>query len=244
MTSSFDVLLYALAILPPPLFVYASYWALSIRRNLGVPVYRKQALGIGLVGISFAWIFASQYYGISNALPVPVRVYTLALTAAMAFYYIDASVLAARRSDPLLRNTLFWGRLRIILWTVIIIAIGFVTVLFAFLYATGTPPSDSVNPPLPELLLIISPVFIAGVSGVIFLPFAARRSKDMTLRRHLIWLGLSVFLSLGLGGPFFPAPFPFLFDIAAGYCLYRSARSLVPLNRLSLEELGAEPKVS
>jgi hypothetical protein len=41
-------------------FLFASYEAITIRRALAVPLYRSQALGIGLVAFSFVLLSAAQ----------------------------------------------------------------------------------------------------------------------------------------------------------------------------------------
>ena len=201
------------------LFLYPAFWAFSIRRALAVRLYRNQALGIGLVCVSFAISFLDNT-GVG---------YGIALL--VIFYWIDASFLAARRSDPLLRDTLHWSKLRIIFW-----ALSIFTVIPTAIYQilTGNGPSAPGN----DLLGVIFIAFfiLIPASGIGLFAVASRRSGDHALRRHLAWFGLFVLsqsatitIALFGGGATY-----FLGFAVGGFCLYKSARSLVPLNRLSL----------
>ncbi|MDA4127861.1 MAG: hypothetical protein OK422_00115 [Thaumarchaeota archaeon] len=157
------------------------------------------------------------------------------------FYFIDSSVLAAKRSDPLLRDSCHWTRLRLLLWPV----------LAGLVVVSGVESITVPSPSLVEFLLIGSPYFVGLGAGLVALPVAALRSRDATLRGHFKWFGtFAVFLLLFVivSAPEPPINFgtnsftPFVilyFEAAfvtmlvAGYSLYRSAKSLAPLNRLS-----------
>ncbi len=169
------------------------------------------------------------------------------IPAMILFYWIDASAPVARRSDPLLRDTFHWRQSRTLLWTFNIVIIGSYLFTVTYLQATGKLPSTS-NPP-PDLIflfaLFISPVLVPMISGAALLPIWARRSRDTTLRRHLRWFGLfSLFLLVGtlasiVAYPEHHAGIGFLTYASlfvGGYFLYRSARSLAPLNRITVEE--------
>jgi hypothetical protein len=220
---------------------YSAYWAFNIRRALAVRLYRNQALGIGLIALSF--VFLESGITVFDYISVPSTLFRSLLVSyfyfplIMAFYWIDTSILAARRSDPLLRDTLNWRRLRIPLWGLNI----FFTLLSlsVIIYFRIAMVSVLLSPPLTLVLIAFTPAYITGISGLVYLPITARRSKDPTLRKHLQWFGaftafvlLSVLLSL--------LPSDVLQSIAfnasrfvVAYSLYRSARSLVTLNSLT-----------
>ena len=70
---------------------------------------------------------------------------------------------------------------------------------------------------------------------------AARRSKDITFHRHLKWFAIFTVL-LVIAVPLTIPNIPLVLDIAAFafiypavYSLYRSAKSLAPLNKIQLE---------
>src|SRR6266571_3609301 len=98
------------------------------------------------------------------------------------------------------------------------------------------------------MLLSVSPEKLMLFAGPALL-LSGSRSKDSTLRRHLKWFGLfvlSLFAAV-VGGfslylihavvipivGFVVGYTPFIF---AAYCLYRGARSLVPIGHLQLAD--------
>ncbi|MDA4118434.1 MAG: hypothetical protein OK455_08845 [Thaumarchaeota archaeon] len=242
----------ALTLISTLFFVSSAYWALIIRRALATPLYRRQALSVGVVGTYFAVLWVSSPF--TNPLlgsPGPVSVLAAGaffVGIMMIFAWIDGSMRVARRADPLLRDTLRWSKLRIVLW----VAIGLDVVAFAAndaRYAlTGIPPAASDNFGFLASFLAIL------VLGAPALFLSALRSKDRTLRKNLGWFGLFAATVLGFAevgylgfvlGTFATSlsgtPSPGLIVILAtisllpvvgGYALYKSARSLAPMNRI------------
>jgi hypothetical protein len=207
------------------IFVFPAYWAFSIRRALAIRLYRNQALGIALVAISFL-VFGEVISTLTT--------YNLALV--VIFYWLDASVLAARRSDPLLRDTLHWTKLRIVIWAIVLISLVVSTAFVLINRDITYIPSD---PLWSEVAT--SPDFAIPVIALIILPLVARRSKDPALRKHLIWFGtfavgqfVSILGAYVIGGASYFVGFAF-----GGYFLFRSVSSLVPLNRVSLAGLDS-----
>jgi hypothetical protein len=231
------------------IFVYAAYWAFDIRRGLAVRLYRDQALGIGLIIVIFGVFYANAWWFFGAVQTNPVLAvlqqaagFGLSLSV---FYWLDASILASRRSDPLLRDTFHWKRIRYVLWPLVLLG----PVLVSFSVLVYPPASYPSGPPISNPIVAVGTILtffsIIGpfVIGAILLPIVGRRSRDSSLRRHLVWFGL------------FAATFTFVFirdlvpslvndlDLTltgtvilavATYCLYRSARALVPLNKLPL----------
>ncbi len=204
--------------------LYAAYWALNIRHALAVKVYRRQALGIGLVAISFAILDFEQ---VLSSVIIPslggngfIFFGTVFLVSLILFYWIDSSMISARRSDPLLRDSLHWSKLRILLW-ILIVAWYLIDVILLTLN-----PTPSV--------LLLGPVILVPLSGALSLSVVSRRSKDIAFRRHLKWFAVFtvlLFFIIPLGANI--ASYALIFP--AGYSLYRSARSLAPLNKISLD---------
>ncbi len=229
--SEFHIFLIIGFIVPLPLLAYVIYWALEIRHALFVRLYRNQALGVALVAVA---VVLSTYGGIAPAFSLPSGVEDVTGAAVffaflLLFYWIDISLRAARRSDPLLRDTLHWSQVRKVLWP---LYLGILAILVVWIVLD-----------LGNFLLFLAPPLIVVISGLLYLPTVARRSKDPVLRRHFVWFGL-FFIGFFLAGFGELGNFPFdmegdLLTIAglllSGYFLYRSARSLVPLNEIEPE---------
>jgi hypothetical protein len=240
------------------IFLYAAFWGSNIRNSLAVRLYRNQALSTVLVAGAFA-IFAivagvivtiseSANAGVvtisesANAgLVTQVVAYVLVISSIM--YFVDSSVLSSRRLDPLVRDVFHWTRLRYVLWPLM-------AVLAVASLALGAVVP---NPPLALALFGITPALVPSVSGIAALWVSRSRTADLTFRRHLTWfalfggsfvlfviiLGVTPSFDISSGLDFWQsveyfAPFPPAF--VAGYCLYRAARSLAPLNKLLLSE--------
>jgi len=226
---------------------YAGYWALSIRHALRTPLYKNHALGLVIVAASFGVLDVEAVLVDTSVLVVPVIFLTLFTIFIFMFYFIDSAMLSARRADPLLRDTAKWTQLRRPLWIVIIATIAF---------AIGSSVAGYSG--YGGVFLV--PFILVGISGGIILPRAIRRSKDSTFNRHLKWFGIFIILAviwliailIGTDQAMNPVTLynsplttagSYFLDLAdilgltnAGYCLYKSARSLVPLNQLSAIE--------
>jgi hypothetical protein len=224
-----------------PIFFYAAYWAFSIRHALTIHLYRRQAFGVGVIVLAL-WTTVGIYGAFQGV--VSLQIFSVVsnliwyFTWLTIFYWVDASVLASRRSDPLLRDTLYWSKLRVPLWTVDLIAVGITFSVIGYAEVAGNVPLlnqlayGNLDNPILSFFYGL-PVILGLVCGVVFLSASAVRSKwDRTLRKHYAWFALFLLLTLGILGPLsLLGPISFLF---AGFALYRSAKSLVPLNRVSL----------
>src|SRR6266566_1329814 len=217
------------------LFSCAAYWAFIIRKALVTGLYRKQALWAGTMGLYLVSLSTFLTIALSfNLTTLSVNILGGLLISSgfiVLFAWIDSTVRVARRSDPLLRDTLRWSRLRYF--------IGFVTV-FGAISALLT----SIN----SGFALVAPFGGALFFGAIALLISARRSGDTTLRRHLKWMGLAIamlWLASQLTGilcRIFPAGsitsevITYSVVVVGGFCLYRSARSLVPLGHMPLPD--------
>lgn len=225
---------------------YAGYWALDIRQALRTPLYKNHALALAVVAAAFGVLDAEAALVDSSILVVPTIFLTLFTTFIFMFYFIDSAMLSARRADPLLRDTARWTMLRKPLWIGMIVTIAF---------AIGSSVAGYSG--YGGIFLV--PFILVAISGGAFLPRATRRSKDMSFNRHLKWFGIFavlviVWLIAVLFGTFqamnpvtlFNSPLTptgsYVLDLAdtlglvgAGYCLYKSAKSLAPLNRIETE---------
>ena len=232
MPSSITIPTIILTTLVAVLFSYAAYWAFTIRRVLVAQLYRRQALWAGGMGAFFAalYTFVTLTFD-SNPGDLWVKIIGGAFVSIgfiVIFFWLDSTIRVAQRSDPLLRDTLHWSKLRYF--------VGLITV-----GATISALATLIYSDMPFLPPIGGSLFLGGAALLV----SAKRSGDPTFRKHLKWLGLAITL-LFFGGELWtpvsklnsdlvPAV-PYAGFAIAAYCLYRSARSLVPLGRLSLTD--------
>lgn len=221
----------------PIIWIYAAYWAFDIRRALSTNVFRNQALGMGLVAIG--WLLVNTVY--SFGLPTTAEVGAPLIVVALSFYWIDTSIFAAQRTDPLQRNTMRWREVRWLLWPT------FGLLFTLTLLVEYSPPLAAWQPVWLGILWLPSFMIPAAILAAVFVK-SVMRSKDRTLRRHLRWFGLSfvgLFATLiitelivtSLGGIVSDATTSSGFTVFA-YCIYRSAKSLAPLERMGMQAEG------
>lgn len=228
------------------ILLYGAYWAFAIRRALGVGYYRSQAFWAGIICLYLT--FSGSYLYFIPTIPdnlignLTINGY-YAILPVIVFGWADSSVRVSRLSDPLLRDTLSWRRVRVVVWS---LAVSSVVAVFLILTASAfasvnTSPFIANLVTFPQIVLNLS----VGLAAIPALLLSARRSGDAVFRRSLKWFGLfgvaylllfvwyivSVFV-VGF------ANYPTVGYIITGtqaYCLYRSAKSLAPLNRISPE---------
>jgi len=215
-------------------FAYAAFWAFNIRRALTVRIYRSHAFGIGLV--SLGWILIFFDYVLVFSLSTFLFVVINMLVSAMFFYYIDTSVLDGMLSDPLMRDTLHWRRIRRWMWMIFAIA-SVLSIYIASYYSvlTGgtilTGGNLSLAPSWVNFAGAFFYIFVVVATGLIVLPMTAMRSRDPVLRKQLAWLaGFAAVLATGGFIPTSPAytSLVFIQQFAGAICLYKSATSLLP----------------
>ena len=223
---------------------YAAFTAFKIRSTLGAGDYRRQALGIGLLTIAFAaWaaVFAVNAWAQGTG-GIVLGVTSLVLAYVTLFYWVDSSAIAARRSDPLYRDSLRWNSFRKVVWLAITLAIvAFFAETAYYVVTVGT-----LSQPTPLPVVVASGVVIFGtlIPCSLVLPVSFRRSKDTTLKKQLEWLFLFIAIQLlfaiyGFGlaynNPSLYVPGVLVVIMPSGFSLYRSARSLIPLHKFSLD---------
>ena len=210
-----------------------SYSALAMSRTLSNRAYRNQALGLAAIAIIIVIFLIGVDFGppsIQGKEPGTGLTYAiLYLGTWMAidlgfYYYVDASIVAARVTDPLFRDTLRWTRVRVGFWAYDIS----VASVFSITAAVGSY-SYGTGPALVRFLISL-PIAIFLFSGAVVLPIAAKRSKDRVLRRQLNWfVAYTISLLLGFILSGYEPVIVLILLVAGGYLLYRSVNSLVPL---------------
>jgi hypothetical protein len=226
-----------------PMFGYAIYWAFNTRSALAVRVYRNQALATGVLGL-ILWLSIVTIVIASDS-PIPqisdgATAIAFCLVLLGFFYFTDVTMKAARRSDPLLRDTLNWSRVRIPMWALVILTLGSILAVATYASITddafllnGLNTGDFGNAVFNFVFNWFA--FISFV-GVVTIPLVAYRSKwDRAFRRYLIWLGVA--LAILFVDFVFTIPGTFLpVFLVGGYFLFRAAKSLAPTSRISKTE--------
>lgn len=241
LTLVLTVLLYILGGIVVALYSYGAIWANRIRRALMTPLYKERARWVEIVAIFFAVLVASN---LLIRITAPANFYLSFLeycitnaAGIVTLAWIDTTIKMARRTDPLNRNTIKWKQLRYVFWT------------FTFITTTGSLISVVYNH-----VNFFAPggtggAFITGSFGWVLFGFIAlllssRRSKDPTLKEHLKWFGLFLFLVFIVDTVLSAeiAIFRIIGEILLAfdaYFLYKGAKSLAPLSKSPLETSSA-----
>jgi len=203
-------------------------------------------LGLAAVSIGFGAVELDQLLAFNVRLPQlgeNIFIPLVWVPFLSILYWGDASILAARLSDPLLRDTLRWRKVRLAVWAVTLVDV---------IFLSGASLIPGLLSPQPSSFTVLAffvfflPLWLPGICGGVFLPLAARRSGDVRLRRHLEWFGISAAFFLGIafgapltggeGGTSYLQTLVLLIGFSGGgYALYRGAKSLAPLNRIDLQ---------
>ncbi len=235
----FGILLFVLGSLVVAMYSYGAVWAFRIRKALMTPLFKERARWVGVVGIFFAVLVASNLliraFAESNVY-LSFLEYCIADAAGIVtLAWIDTTIKMARRSDPLNRNTIAWKQLRYVVW-----AFTFITTagsLFSVVYLKINFFSTGGT----------GGAFVSGSFGWVIFGFIAlllsyRRSRDPVLKEHLKWFGLFLFVLfivdtvLSRNIPAFVIADEVLLALDA-YFLYRGVKSLAPFSRVPLEQL-------
>ncbi len=244
MPSDLSTAFFGLWILVSALFSYAAYWAFTIRRFLVHRLYRRQAswvTGMGIYFVALSSFLAFAIFYSLNTLYVNVLGGVLIGSGfVVIFAWMDSTIRVARLSDPLSRDTLRWSKLRYFL--------GLVTVGGAI---------GSVFTAINSGFSQVAPFGGALFFGALALLISARRSGDITLKKHLIWTGLCTFFLWFASQVEMPLSniqllaqlnlsevITYAFVAAGAYSLYRSAKSLVPLGHMSVADYAQASPIS
>ena len=223
-------------------FAYAAYWAFSIRRAMVSRIYRNQALWLGVLCVIVLSGVVVPSPTTNDAVVIFLSNLPTIALALVLFAFVDSTVPLARRSDPRLRSILHWEKVRIIAWGLLILAV------IVGEYGEFTSSNTSSTEVYPLLLLVVigAPPMLVG----------ARRSMDPNLRGCLKWFGLALVSLIGVllvsfaelalnmlsAEPLNYSQIPYnAVVLLFGYFLYRSARSLAPINRITSLEPVAVP---
>jgi hypothetical protein len=244
MLGTLDIISIATYVVGFIFYGFVAYSAVAIGRALSDRVYRRQAIGLASVTMLLILldVFSTIYPPGSNDSQL-FFVLGFSLFYAVfigTYYWIDASIRAARVTDPLNRDTWHWSKLRLAFWGYDIGAFFFFLIaglLFGVAFSNGPPIF---------VVFLLGPLFIMVFSGVVALPVAAHRSKDRILKKNLDWFGVYVIVVLSfefLWSSFVNATNleALIVEVVGGYFLYRSAKSLAPLYSFAKETATPNP---
>ncbi|HXZ89527.1 MAG TPA: hypothetical protein VEG61_00565 [Candidatus Dormibacteraeota bacterium] len=244
--------------------IYGAYWAFAIRQRLVGRLYRNHALWLGVLCVLIAMPSTIPSLTNNSFISTLVTIYNNPpLDMLVAFAFIDSTIPVVRRSDPHLRRLLNWGKVRIVIWSVLALNVAVTTYVSIYLPTcmTAVRTGACIRAALHNLRLLGLVVgFLASLGWLVSILFlipaaaalliGAKRSMDLVLRESVKWLGLALLCVVPLvlvavvEGPILHLSYYYttysygavpwnVSFILLGYALYRSARSLVPLNRLA-----------
>jgi hypothetical protein len=240
-------------------YAYATYWGLAIRKGLAMRWSRNQALAISVVAGDFVlgWILGN-FFG--QGIPVFALAVWSASSNISAFYFVNSTAGMAKRSDPFERDNLLWSKVRYLLAFGVIaaVAVTFVNSPVNLVFGAGV----GIPTPTPLVYQITGfgayiAMFVVGSAVLIV---SAVRSRDKTLKRHLMWFGfflvaillgllqysLLIILSRSYGVAALSSAGQFILSgllAFGGYCLYSSVKNLFPTtSRLESVKRGLKNK--
>lgn len=235
-----DAVTYAVFVVFAVVYGYVAYTAIAIRRALSNRVYRTQALGLAVfvilvVEFALASVVGAtltiNFTGIADAIQLLAVWFAILLGF---YYYIDASIMAARPTDPLFRDTLHWTQMRFAFWAYDISA------AIVFSTAAAVNRYNYANGGILAILQAGIPLLIVVFSGGVVLPIAIRRSNDKVLKKQLSWFVVYLAWLILLVVSNLPAVIALAIFLPGAYLVYRSAASLVPLYKFNPEAVKSE----
>jgi len=199
-------------------------------------VYKSKALWMAALMSSILLSELSNFAQFpSNALGNLLAILPLVLVIVVTYAFVDRTILVAMRSDFFHRDVIGWMKVRLP---------GFILVAGAVCLATADwtlVPSDASTTPFWstvafDIFVVVVPLVLGYAAIAIVV--SARRTADSTLRRHILFLGLSL-ACFAMVLALFATPstdlFNFLGDalnVASLYLLYRAAMNLTLLGRV------------
>jgi len=212
-------------------YIFAGYRAFRIRKALVGALYRSRALWSVVFATLFVpFVIAILPFNFSSGIPVleldALGVFIIAFNFA-AFVFCDRTILVAREMDFFHRDTLGYGKVRWLVWTVSTIG------MFGSLYG---PSSGWVS----YLFNVLWPGPLAYFA--VALAATSLRVTDRAIRSYSKWFGLFTgvlavsFLAL-TGGPLVLVTGM----LVASLLYYRATVSLSPTSKLDLAMLSPIP---
>ncbi len=235
------------------MLLYSAYTAFTVRKGLVVPLYRSRALWLGILAILWLGTLAILWLGTLGMLGVSTLrsamdyfvsgrgevlwVGVVLPTFIVLLIWLDRTNSTLIRLDYLRKDIVGWKKATPLYWAAVALFValyiimqgydqfGIVNSLTLFSYDYATVPFG-----------------IALVYALVVLVVGSIRTRNLTFRNHIKWLGLSLaalLFALVLSQPAIYSGILVILFILPGtmflvfaYFWYRMARSLVPVNKL------------
>ncbi len=225
------------------IFVLSVFRAIEMGRAFVNRVYRDRAIWITAVIVVAVISDLTDLPPLTTASFGPLlSTITLVVLIAVAFAFVDSTILVTLETDFFHRNTLRWKQARLIAYPLLygLIAFVFFEILLLSLPSPPSWVSAFLNSPalsiLPDVgLSTLSIIF--GYSAVAVI-IGSRRTPDRILRRHVKVIGLAFLLfivSTINDLTFAYAPLDVILSLAGAYVIYRAVMSLSPIRRIEKE---------
>jgi len=204
-------------------------------------VYKSKALWMAALMSSILISELSSFIQFpSTAIGSSLVILPLALVIIVSYAFVDRTILVAMRSDFFHRDVVGWMRVRLPGFVLVAGALCLIVADSAFA-PSGTSASPFWATVAFDIFVVVVPLVLGYAAIAIVV--SARRTADRTLKRHILFLGLSLAcfaVVLALFGSPSTDLSDFLEDalnIASLYMLYRAVMSLTLLGRV---ERGTE----
>lgn len=247
------------------IFGLTAYRAFKLRAVLRNKFSRSHALWLVVIATAQATVLWTPFPFPNSLVDLVYGILVFGVFPIVIVAWVDGAVRAARRSDPLYRDSLAWTKLRVITYAATLAAAALNFGLFALVTLTGLPV-----PAFSEVLVIapLLPPFLAGAPALLLV---ARRTRSAIRRTNAKWFALYYLFQLasivtyvvtvsGTSDPqllcgcilnflAFHGIYALGWNVVtvtfviSGYCLYRYVRSLAQLNRLPLSDEAERPDV-
>jgi len=224
------------------ILILAAFRGVELMRALANRIHRNRAFWIAALCVLLA--LQAQVPNGWEVGGLPIFELTFFMMVSVFFVFIDSTISVALEVDFFHRNTLRWRQARLIAYPIVF---GWVVIFLSVTYLSGLP-----NPPAWVSAVQAGPVgllFIATLLySIVALVIGARRSPDMTLRRHILLL--AAFFAMFIATTFMfnytsTLSIDLISDaltVLSAYVLYRAVMTLSPLGRVGRET--AAPSVS
>lgn len=207
-------------------------------------VYKSKALWMAALTSSILISELSSFVQFpSTALESLLVISPLALVIIVSYGFVDRTILVAMRSDFFHRDVIGWMKVRISGFVLVAGALCLIVPDWVLVPSgTSTPPFWSTV--AFDVFVVVVPLVLgyAAIAMVV----SARRTADRTLKRHILFLGLSLAL-FAVVLALFALPSTDAFDlledalnVGSLYLLYRAVMSLTLLGRV---EKGTETDI-
>jgi|GEM_PF-2903465 len=236
--TAYDTLYYSLSAISVLVLAYTMFLGLKKRHGLPDATSLNQAVGIALAALGFAVsILAGVFLDtlmkraiITDLLYQQLHFPIFYIGVALVLFGIDSSLLTAQKSIQSQSKKPGVKQLRILQWGVFIVTIA---IAVFYLLTLSVNPSQHVAQ---QPVFFLPVIFVISI-GIVELPILAIMSRNSSLRKHLAWFSLSMFLIFvgalreatiipSSGEPWIDLLAAFGPFTAASFCLYMSTRSL------------------